>query len=216
MAAAVNGLLPVVLADVVLAVAALVADRVLGAAGPVLAALLPAHAAVVGAWFVRVRAELAEARRDPVTELFVRRVAERHLDRVRGPVTVALLDADDLRGVNTRFGHAGGDALLAALGQRLCAAAVAGDVVARLGGDEFVLISHRPVVAVHRGLLAALAAPVTLFGCVVPMKVSVGICRSAGGDHRRALARADRLMYVAKRHGGGIVHLSSPPVNAPR
>jgi diguanylate cyclase (GGDEF)-like protein len=211
-----RGVLWTVLADLLLVAGAVIADRVLGAVGPVLAALVPAHAAFVGALLVRTRAELADARRDPVTAVFVRRVAERFLDRLSGEVTVALIDGDDLHGINQRFGHAGGDALLATVADRLSRAAVPGDLVARLGGDEFVLISRRPPAAVHRALAAELTAPMALAGEVVAVRVSAGVCRVSGGDHRRAFAHADRLMYAAKRRGGGIVHESSPAVTEPR
>ncbi|BCY08939.1 GGDEF domain-containing protein [Actinoplanes sp. L3-i22] len=194
----------VVAADLVLAAGVGFADRVLGAGGPVLAALLPAHAALVGALLAQARGRLADARRDPVTGVCVRRVAEEHLDRATGEVTLALIDGDDLHGVNARFGHAGGDALLAALAERLMRAAVPGDVVARLGGDEFVLISRRPVDTVREALAVALSTPMALFGTVLDVRFSAGIARVPGGHHLRAFALADQLMYAAKARGGGI------------
>ncbi|AEV84407.1 putative signaling protein [Actinoplanes sp. SE50] len=181
------------------------ADLLLILSGPLLPVIMPLHAAVLGVLLIRLCSEVAQALRDPVTGISVRRVAERHLDRARGEVTVALIDGDDLHGVNRRFGHAGGDALLAALAVRLQQAAERGDVVARLGGDEFVLISRRPVDTVRRQLTAVLATPVVLSGHPVPVRFSAGICRVPGGDHRRALTHADRLMYAAKHQGGGIV-----------
>ncbi|GAA4609574.1 diguanylate cyclase (GGDEF)-like protein [Actinoplanes octamycinicus] len=199
------GVLVVLVAEVLLVAGAVVADRVLGAVGPVLAALVPAHAAFVSALVARSRAEAAQARRDPVTGVFVRRVAEQFLDQASGELTVALVDGDDLHGVNQRFGHAGGDALLATLAERLCSVAGPGELVARLGGDEFVLISRRPPEQVQDALAAVLAAPMALFGRPFAVRFSAGVCRLTGGDHRRAFARADRLMYAAKRQGGGIV-----------
>ncbi|WP_436536033.1 GGDEF domain-containing protein [Actinoplanes sp. HUAS TT8] len=199
------GVMTVLAADVVLAAGALLADRVLGAGGPVLAGLLPAHTAVVGALLARARSRAALALRDPVTGVFVRRVAEEYLDDASGTtLTVALLDGDDLHGINERFGHAGGDVLLAMVAERLTRACVRGDVVARLGGDEFVLISRRSAETVQQAIAKQMSAPMMLFGVVIDTRFSAGICRVPGGNHLWAFAEADRLMYAAKSRGGGI------------
>jgi len=51
-----------------------------------------------------------------------------------------VLDLDDFKVVNDRYGHAAGDAALRAVGAELRAALRGGDVAARLGGDEFALL----------------------------------------------------------------------------
>jgi len=151
------------------------------------------------------RAELAAAHTDPVTGLAIRRVAERRLREATGrEVTVALLDVDDLHGINDAHGHGGGDAYLAAVAQRLSSAAVDGDVIARLGGDEFVIITGRDPDSLARAVAAALAAPVALGAVQVPMRVSVGIYRGPGGDPHTLLGCADLAQYTAKRRRAGI------------
>ena len=62
--------------------------------------------------------------------------AERH-QRV---VAVGLLDLDNFKPVNDRFGHIHGDELLRQLAQRLCQQIRESNFVARLGGDEFVIV----------------------------------------------------------------------------
>ena len=59
-------------------------------------------------------------------------------DRFGQPLSLAVLDLDNLKGVNDSFGHAGGDAVLKRLGQSLLAALRGEDVVARWGGQELV------------------------------------------------------------------------------
>jgi diguanylate cyclase (GGDEF)-like protein len=152
-------------------------------------------------------AELAQAYIDPVTGLAVRTIAERRIAAAAGTeLTVALLDVDDLHGINDAHTHHGGDSFLAALADRLTETAAAGDLVARLGGDEFVIVTGRDPEAVERALTVATRHPVTVGATTVPMHVSIGICQVTGGDPHTALGCADLAMYTAKRRRTGIEH----------
>ena len=59
-------------------------------------------------------------------------------DRFGQPLSLAVLDLDNLKGVNDSFGHAGGDAVLRKLGQSLLGALRGEDVAARWDGEELV------------------------------------------------------------------------------
>jgi diguanylate cyclase (GGDEF)-like protein len=85
---------------------------------------------------------------DPVTglpnrELLTDRIAH-SLTRARQddaePIAVILLDLDRFKVINESVGHAVGDRLLAAVGQRLAGCLRPGDTVARFAGDEFGII----------------------------------------------------------------------------
>ncbi|VDY14974.1 MULTISPECIES: EAL domain-containing protein [unclassified Thiomonas] len=87
------------------------------------------------------------SRADPLTGLPNRRALEQHLDRAIDrasrlgcAVAVGLIDLDDFKAVNDRYGHETGDVLLKQLGERLLACTRGSDLIARLGGDEFVLV----------------------------------------------------------------------------
>jgi diguanylate cyclase (GGDEF)-like protein len=154
-----------------------------------------------------LEADLAVAYMDPVTGLALRRVAERHLfDAAGADVTVALVDVDNLHGINDAHTHDGGDVFLAAVAERLTHAANPGDLVARLGGDEFVVITRRDPHTLALALAAAIAQPVTIDETTLPMQVSIGICHVPGGDPHTALGCADRAMFTAKRRRSGIEH----------
>ncbi len=88
-----------------------------------------------------------QALHDHVTGLPNRVAAERAVNDVvkRSPhngmtVAVGLIDLDDFRTVNNRFGHAAGDAVLQQWATRVLSRLREGDVLARMGGDEFLLI----------------------------------------------------------------------------
>lgn len=88
-----------------------------------------------------------EATTDPLTGVLTRRAFRQaaELEMVRAtrtgrPLTLALLDLDDFKGINDRHGHAEGDNVLRGLTARWNAALRRDDVIGRFGGDEFVLL----------------------------------------------------------------------------
>lgn len=81
---------------------------------------------------------------DGLTDLYNRAYFDAEVDRLaRGrvaPISVVVIDVDDLKLVNDRQGHAVGDQHLKRLAAVLRSAFRGDDVVARLGGDEFCVI----------------------------------------------------------------------------
>lgn len=175
------------------------------AAGP-----LAAGWSVHSVW---MRRRIERARRDPLTGLHTRdgftARSRRYLRR--GPVVVLLADVNDFKTVNDTFGHAAGDAVLAAVGRRLAHTCTDG-VAARLGGDEFAaVLTTRPEAAesVVNALRHWLCLPVDYDGRRLAVSVSVGAAfltvahrTEAGNVLAHALRRADEAMYEAKRTTG--------------
>jgi GGDEF domain-containing protein len=84
---------------------------------------------------------------DPLTEVFNRRsldeMANRYMNRasrLAKPLCFMVLDADDFKRVNTKFGHLTGDFVLAEIAALLRGAVRGADAVVRFGGDEFLII----------------------------------------------------------------------------
>ena len=70
-------------------------------------------------------------------------LAEAELDRAqryRHPFTLSVLDVDNFKFVNERYGHNSGDTLLRAVAQTIQGKIRSTDRVARIGGDEFALL----------------------------------------------------------------------------
>lgn len=84
---------------------------------------------------------------DPLTEVYNRRslddMAQKYKSRAQRlgkPLTFMVLDADEFKEVNTRFGHLTGDFVLAEIAALLKGAVRGSDAVVRYGGDEFLII----------------------------------------------------------------------------
>ena len=113
----------------------------------------------------------AEAGTDAVTGSMNHRAMRRRLgeeidraSRGGGLLSCLLIDLDDFKSVNDRYGHAAGDALLRSVVQALVGEFRAFDRVARYGGDEFVVILpnagvQAAAVAGSRALCAAAGDP---------------------------------------------------------
>jgi len=151
------------------------------------------------------------------------------------PCAVLYIDLDGFKPVNDSFGHGAGDAILAAVGDRLRAAVASTDIVARMGGDEFcilrietsadearvladrildVLAKPFPFVAGDVIDSAVAAAPTRRAQPVAGDQLFASIGASIGvavGEPREAgelVARADRALYIAKGLGGRTTHVA--------
>ena len=151
--------------------------------------------------------ELADT--DPLTGLVNRRAFDQRLRAMANDAggtgfTLALLDLDDFKPINDRFGHMIGDLVLCEVARRLRGAYGSDDVVARLGGDEFAVIMPAGSAIAATGaanhLLAALVPPCTIDGHSIRIGASVGIAAWPGdGATTDALIEtADRALYAAK------------------
>lgn len=166
------------------------------------------------------RARLADAQRlartDALTQLANRRAffeaATLELERARRhdrALTIAYVDCDDFKDVNDRFGHAEGDALLVVAARTLRGATRAVDAVARLGGDEFGLLLPETDGAVAEALLSrlrvALLEAMGRHGWPVGFSMGAVTFLEAPDSVDEMMARADELMYEAKRTAKGSV-----------
>lgn len=141
--------------------------------------------------------------------------ALRRADSAGMELALVLIDIDDFKALNDRFGHATGDRVLEGLAQVLNANVRECDVLARYGGEEFALLALETNVATA----VALAEQVRLAvhehafetadgGEPIRVTVSIGVA-GYRGDRGRFFADADRALYAAKHAGKDCVEVAS-------
>ncbi|MFF7202052.1 GGDEF domain-containing protein [Streptomyces sp. NPDC008141] len=180
-----------------------------------LATLLLASAPLAAGWTAHVRwlhGRLNTARRDPLTGLVTRDgFTRRATALLKDPrAVVVLADVDRFKQINDTHGHAAGDALLKATGERLARHVGRTGVAGRLGGDEFaavVIDEHGTTADLLAVLHRVLARPVDGHDPAVHTTVSLGWVRAADFPDdglSGLLRRADEAMYAAKQGRAGL------------
>ncbi len=184
-----------------MAVGVVVSLVVSGVGDPVLAGVVLVATVAAGVAVLRRLVELLEdhARRDPLTGLLNRsglEVAVSHAlarqQRDGEPLTLAVLDLDEFSKVNEQVGHFAADALLVDLAKHWRHALRPDDVVGRLGGDEFLVLLPATGAEQARRRLDQVATG-------APLNWSAGVVELGDDGVEAAVARADRLLFEAKR-----------------
>jgi diguanylate cyclase (GGDEF)-like protein len=128
--------------------------------------------------------------------------------RYNRPVSMLMIDADNLKSANDLYGHEAGNRLLQRLAKCVRTELRHTDVLARYGGDEFVALLPETAldraIEVGERIVKAVAATTLEFeGKRFDTSVSIGLaCYPEDGRSIDSLqARADRAMYLAKQQG---------------
>jgi diguanylate cyclase (GGDEF)-like protein len=156
-----------------------------------------------------------QANHDPLTHLFNHRhfnelMAREHERNKRAghPYSLVYIDLDNLKWLNTRYGHEGGSDALRTLAQVMTESLRASDVALRVGGDEFVV--YLPDADKAAGALYAervrqrlSARAFVLDGEPVKLTFSAGVASfpEDGRQFPELLDRADRALLEAKSLG---------------
>ena len=138
---------------------------------------------------------------DSVTKVYNRRYFDDRLRDLNGEYAFAMIDMDNFKSINDRFGHLAGDAALYRAAQAIKSEIRAEDELVRYGGDEFFLIFRNMPRGCLEGRLQAIRR--TLEDIRIPEYPELRISASIGGAHdvgkvSRMLRKADLAMYKAK------------------
>ncbi len=127
------------------------------------------------------------------------------VEREGTPLSVIMADIDHFKHVNDRYGHAGGDRVLARFGELLLFATRPTDIVARYGGEEFVVLMPRTPMTEATDVadrLRRLLATERIDSIAEPVTSSFGVAQCLPGEAADALIqRVDAALYQAKEAG---------------
>lgn len=161
----------------------------------------------------RYEKKMAEIRRenaiDALTGVYNRNYFEKNVRSGALDGYLAMIDLDDLKLCNDRFGHSAGDSALKVLASVIKECVRPGDRLIRFGGDEFLLLVQACTEEEFEQLLLSIQARVV--SAMVPgfdglsLSVSIGGTKCNGCTASEALLRADQMMYIAKSHKNFVV-----------
>lgn len=176
----------------------------------------------------------ARALTDNLTELANRAALQDALTRevfrrMRGDTEedalgVMMIDIDEFKSVNDRFGHGDGDEILRHVARTMADVTRKADLLARYGGEEFCVVMARTTyagvaTAAERLRRAVEEHPAVLdSGDEVRITISVGAAAASEidspDDGKHLLEVADAALYRAKANGRNRVEVAPPPTRA--
>lgn len=131
-------------------------------------------------------------------------------------LSVVMFDVDYFKTINDTHGHTCGDAVLAAVGQRMRHVLRRSDVRCRYGGDEFLVVLPETgpsgALRVAESLRAEMEQIQVQSGARLSPTISVGVATAQAGETAGTalIERADRALYEAKAAGRNCVRAGAP------
>jgi diguanylate cyclase (GGDEF)-like protein len=128
--------------------------------------------------------------------------------RYSRPMSLIMIDSDNLKTINDRYGHESGNRLLKQIVSSVQSQLRSTDVLARYGGDEFVVLLPETGAtgareAAERIRCSVAASGLKIQDSIVPTTVSLGVATypDDGVDLSILLDKADKAMYRSKQGG---------------
>ncbi|MCF7977909.1 MAG: diguanylate cyclase [Chromatiaceae bacterium] len=169
--------------------------------------------------------ELARiAHTDPLTGAFNRRYLDEAATsllalakREGRDIAIAMMDIDDFKPINDRFGHDMGDRVIAVLVDLIRQQIRQSDLIVRFGGEEFVLMLPNTGLEDAEHVAEKIRQQVATSQAAAPVQftLSIGLTVVSSLDQTisDSIARADKALYQAKREGKNRV--CSKPTSEP-
>lgn len=155
--------------------------------------------------------------REGLTGLFNRVYIRQRLEeeiyrakRYKHELSLMMIDLDNFKQLNDRFGHSAGDRLLRHFGQLIIDTIRPSDIAARYGGEEFLIILPETDVEEAEALAERLRQRISLYPFSVDSRkeemsftISVGVSSSCEFCETpdQLISHADQALYLAKKNG---------------
>jgi len=133
------------------------------------------------------------------------------------PFSILMIDADNLKPINERYGHMYGSTIIRHIGEAIARNIRSSDIAARYGGDEFVVLLHEtaPPSALHAA--ERIRMDVEKIACAVPggtqsITISIGIAGfpEHGAQVEDIISQADKALFIGKSHGKNRCTVAGP------
>ncbi len=156
---------------------------------------------------------------DALTKIFNRRALDSYLDHLcakkelKHELHALLLDIDDFKKINDKYGHIAGDKILIFVAKILRKTLRDGDKVFRYGGEEFFIVLNRIDANTCKkiaGRILKLLSSNQLFykGQSLHVTMSIGATMFVEGDTPETLIdRADKALYKSKNNGKNQINM---------
>lgn len=151
-------------------------------------------------------------RHDALTELFNRYgmnelLEALYVDPPHRRLTVMILDIDDFKQINDRYGHNGGDAVLQFVARTLEAEVCEHCACARWGGEEFLVLmqcQHDPIQMADKLREVFESSVIPYEGQKIQITMSIGVCVAndmSKYNVNQLVNTADQCLYRSKSAG---------------
>ncbi len=143
---------------------------------------------------------------DPLTGLFNRLFFDTELKRLdksrQFPISIIMVDVDNLKKVNDTFGHNTGDQILITVANLLTSVFRQEDIISRIGGDEFVVLLPNTSMAIAKLIIERMYNRINANNIEhqeLPINISLGVSTASQGESLDGhLKISDDLMYKEK------------------
>ena len=148
---------------------------------------------------------------DKMTKLFIRAVfdvvLEKEMDyslRTKSPLALLMIDLDDFKKVNDKFGHQKGDEVLSIIGQLIISSVRKMDVACRYGGEELSVIMPNTELYESEIIAERIRKKISEYdfgGFKITASIGISVFETNDEKMSNLVYLADKALYLAKKNG---------------
>jgi diguanylate cyclase (GGDEF)-like protein len=144
---------------------------------------------------------------DPMTGAFNLKHTMNLLSHEKPPYTLVMLDVDDFKNINDRYGHPAGDYILKYLVRKMLDEFRDSDIIGRYGGDEFIVVlrgcsEKNAFDIMNRFRMHIDHDKIRFGGDTISITLSIGIAHCDNNEAMENVVKfADEALYRAKHSG---------------